>query len=80
MVDYRLIYVKKRDFSVRVELPERDSTAVFAVNNDDTYIERNGDIYIDRNNDTYVAHNTTTTYPRIIAKKKRNFTVNTVKQ
>lgn len=80
MVDYRLIYVKKRDFSVRVELPERDSTAVFAVNNPDTRVARNGDTRVARNGDIRIAHNNTTAYPRIIAKKKRNFTVNTVKQ
>lgn len=75
MTDYIHIDTKKRNFVVRVTLPNLSQTLQSIARVDDVRIARNSDTRITRNGDTRIARNWTTGYPRSIRTRKRNLTV-----
>jgi hypothetical protein len=74
MTDYRQINARKRNFVVRVKLPNM-GTVLRTITVEDVRIARNGDIRITRNGDVRVARNIQSGYPRTIVARKRNLVV-----
>jgi hypothetical protein len=74
MTEYRLIYVKKRNFTIPVSVSLSAET-VLRLNADDTRVTREGDTRVTREGDTRIARNTTVCNPPIIRVEKRSFTI-----
>jgi hypothetical protein len=74
MTEYRLIYVKKRNFTIPVSI-SLSETSLLRQNDADTRVTREGDTRVTREGDTRIARNVTTCNPPIITIRKRGFTI-----
>jgi hypothetical protein len=74
MTDYNHVTARKRNFVVRVKLPNV-GTVLRTITVEDVRIARNGDIRITRNGDTRIARNVAYGYPRTIVARKRNLVI-----
>ena len=75
MTDYRMVYVKKRNLTVRARMPDLSDEVTTIANAGDTRITRNSDRRIARNGDVRIARNTSDLYIREFRVRKRSFVV-----